>query len=204
MQRIMSTRCTLLSLLVAVAVPLVAVPQALGGRTWTDLSGRKISAEFVRREGDSVHLRRRDGKSLVVPISRLSNVDLKYLDSLPKSESNTTESNRSSSLFGGKKTTTSGSPLQTTVTRQTTVPGQPPVNPEDVAQGLRQIAEVNSRSPLLVTIDYQGKKYKFTSITTALRALENIAKIIKRQAIKARTSRGLPMGGNRTEVKRNR
>jgi len=49
-------------------------------RTWTDVSGKHtIEAEFVSLAGDSVTLRRPDGKELTLPLSRLREADRTFV-----------------------------------------------------------------------------------------------------------------------------
>ena len=48
-------------------------------RTWTSTFGSKIEARLVRRSGDSVILEKADGKSLTVPMDKLSKDDQDYV-----------------------------------------------------------------------------------------------------------------------------
>src|SRR5690606_1636235 len=48
-----------------------APPCAAQQQTWTDVSGRSMTAEFVRLDGTNV-IFRKDGKEVAVPITRLS------------------------------------------------------------------------------------------------------------------------------------
>lgn len=54
-------------------------------RDWSDATGNfKVKAELVKSDGTSVTLRKEDKKEIVVPISRLSEADRKYLESRSK------------------------------------------------------------------------------------------------------------------------
>ena len=54
----------------------VSVPDAGGFRTWTDRSGKfSVEAKFVRIDGSFVILERRDGKTIKVPLDKLSKED---------------------------------------------------------------------------------------------------------------------------------
>ncbi|MEX0820119.1 MAG: PQQ-binding-like beta-propeller repeat protein, partial [Pirellulaceae bacterium] len=46
-----------------------------GIRTWTDMSQRKMRAAFVALDGDQITLRREDGKTVTLPLARLSKAD---------------------------------------------------------------------------------------------------------------------------------
>lgn len=56
-----------------------AVLLPAGARTWTDVKGRKIEAEFVSQTADSVVLKLKNGSEVSVPIKTLSRADLGYL-----------------------------------------------------------------------------------------------------------------------------
>jgi hypothetical protein len=49
-------------------------------RTWVDVSGKfKIEAQFVKVEGDQVELQRTDGKTIKLPLAKLSAADQEYV-----------------------------------------------------------------------------------------------------------------------------
>lgn len=48
-------------------------------RTWTDVKGRKIDAEFVSQDADAVTLKLKNGNEVKVPFTNLSRGDLAYL-----------------------------------------------------------------------------------------------------------------------------
>ena len=55
-------------------------------RTWSDDSGTfQVEAKFVRLDGSNVVLTRKDGKELVVPVSRLSKADRDVVEALKNS-----------------------------------------------------------------------------------------------------------------------
>lgn len=54
-------------------------------RTWSDSTGTfRVEAEFLELKGDTVHLRRTDGKDLEVPLDRLSDADQEIARELAK------------------------------------------------------------------------------------------------------------------------
>jgi hypothetical protein len=54
-------------------------------RTWTDVTGSfKVEAQFVKMDGSNVVLKRKDGKEINVPVSRLSNADQTIVEELKK------------------------------------------------------------------------------------------------------------------------
>ena len=56
---------------------------AAGSRTWTDSSGKfKIEASFAGQEGDSVLLTRTDGKTIKLPLAKLSKEDQDHVAGL--------------------------------------------------------------------------------------------------------------------------
>src|SRR5262249_14578744 len=60
-----------------VAAPTKSAPEM---RIWTDDSKTfQMEAEFVRIEGDKVHLKDKSGNSVTVPIDKLSPADREYL-----------------------------------------------------------------------------------------------------------------------------
>ena len=64
-------------LLLMVAV--LSVSSSLLAREWVDSSGKhKVEAEFVKLEGEVVHLRKANGKVIKMPIGRLSEADQAY------------------------------------------------------------------------------------------------------------------------------
>lgn len=56
-------------------------------RTWTDVKGRKIDAEYVSQTKDSVVLKLKNGKEVTVPFKNLSREDLSHLIELEIEES---------------------------------------------------------------------------------------------------------------------
>ena len=57
-----------------------AIGSMTESRTWSDKSGKfSIDAKFVKKDGDKVVLRKANGKTIPVPMSRLSADDIKYL-----------------------------------------------------------------------------------------------------------------------------
>lgn len=66
------------------------------GRTWTDVDGRKMEADFVSLRGDVVTIRlHRDERRYEVPLSRFSEEDRRYVaDQIRKSEKVETTSSR--------------------------------------------------------------------------------------------------------------
>jgi len=56
-----------------------------GQRTWSDETGKfKIEAEFEKLDGDTVYLKKSDGKKMQIPKSKLSKADQKLIDKLAK------------------------------------------------------------------------------------------------------------------------
>lgn len=56
-------------------------------RTWTDKSGEfNVEATFEELTAEGVHLHRKDGRSIIVPLSRLSTADRDFLGSIPTAE----------------------------------------------------------------------------------------------------------------------
>jgi len=51
-----------------------------GFRIWTDVKGRTVSARLLRMEGDGIVVELRSGKSVTIPLEKLSNRDLDYLN----------------------------------------------------------------------------------------------------------------------------
>lgn len=51
----------------------------VAARTWTDVKGREIEAEYVSQTSDAVVLKLASGKEVTVPIKNLSRADLSYL-----------------------------------------------------------------------------------------------------------------------------
>jgi hypothetical protein len=58
--------------------------RSIENRTWTDVTGSyTIEAAFVRRNGDSVTIRRQaDGGEVDLPLAQLSEADREYVDSV--------------------------------------------------------------------------------------------------------------------------
>jgi len=71
--------------LLALFLPLLASSlTAAGLETWTDTNGRKLQAEYVGRQAESVHLRTQDGAVHAIPFTRLSAADVKRIRLLPE------------------------------------------------------------------------------------------------------------------------
>lgn len=65
------------------AILAVALTTDIAAREWTDTTGKfSVEAELVGVTGDSVRLRRNDGRVIEVPIDKLSARDRSYLESL--------------------------------------------------------------------------------------------------------------------------
>ena len=70
----------------------IGVLQADDKRTWTDNSGKfRLIAELVENDGKTITLRREDGKTVKVPIDRLSKADQDYLKSQTKEASDSAD-----------------------------------------------------------------------------------------------------------------
>lgn len=62
---------------------LVALSTSTAAREWSDITGNfRVEAELVAVRGDSVRLRRGDGRVISVPINKLSDRDRRHLQSL--------------------------------------------------------------------------------------------------------------------------
>ena len=48
-------------------------------RTWTSSDGKKIEAEFIESDGETVTIRRDDGKKFTLPLDRFSEADRKFV-----------------------------------------------------------------------------------------------------------------------------
>ncbi|TWT46988.1 hypothetical protein KOR42_42560 [Thalassoglobus neptunius] len=82
-QQMMNDLTFRLALVPLVVLGMTALAAAEEIRTWQDATGRfKIEAKYVSTEGDTVKLERADGKSIEIPISKLSKEDQDYLDDL--------------------------------------------------------------------------------------------------------------------------
>ena len=46
------------------------------GRTWTNLQGKKLEAEFIRLDGQKAVLKRSGGQTVSIPLSQLSREEL--------------------------------------------------------------------------------------------------------------------------------
>ena len=58
-------------------------------RLWTDATGRfKVEAAFVKVDGGKVHLKRTDGKTLVIPVDKLSKEDQAHVHDLQTQSEN--------------------------------------------------------------------------------------------------------------------
>lgn len=70
--------------LLTVILATIAAGSSLNAREWADSTGTfKVQAAFVRIEGEQVHLKRDDtGDVITVPVSRLSEADRAFLQSL--------------------------------------------------------------------------------------------------------------------------
>lgn len=53
---------------------------SLEARTWTDIQGREIEADYLSQNDKSVVLKLENGKEAVVPFARLSKADLAFLE----------------------------------------------------------------------------------------------------------------------------
>ena len=53
-------------------------------RKWTRKSGKQFEAEFVKREGPVVTLKKPDGTEMIVRMPNLSDEDRKYVNQLTK------------------------------------------------------------------------------------------------------------------------
>lgn len=71
----------LTSLLASVAI------SSSSARTWTDVKGRKIDAEYVSQTKDAVVLKMKNGKEVTVPFKNLSRADLSHLIELEIADS---------------------------------------------------------------------------------------------------------------------
>src|SRR5690606_17915044 len=67
---------------ISAVVVLLALPWCLRAevRTWTDLQGRTVEAEFVRIQGTTVVLKQA-GRTINVPLAQLSAADRQYAES---------------------------------------------------------------------------------------------------------------------------
>lgn len=78
-------------------------------REWKDKSGKfSIEAELVKVDGDKVHLQKEDGKAVVVPLSKLSDADRKFLTDQAQSATATTGEGEKSEKKPAKGKTASG------------------------------------------------------------------------------------------------
>lgn len=69
--------------LLVIAVTLLNT-QSLQARKWTDATGQfSVEADFVRRQGDTVVLRKQNGREIMVPWNKLSPSDQEYASSAP-------------------------------------------------------------------------------------------------------------------------
>ena len=55
-------------------------------RKWTRKNGKEFTAEFVKREGPVVTLKKPDGSEITVKMPGLSDEDRKYVEQLTKSQ----------------------------------------------------------------------------------------------------------------------
>ena len=49
------------------------------GRTWTNLQGKKLEAEFIRLDGQKAVLKRSGGQTVSIPLSQLSREDRDFI-----------------------------------------------------------------------------------------------------------------------------
>jgi hypothetical protein len=63
---------------------LTSLLTAAGLETWTDAQGRKLQAEYLGRQMETVHLRTPDGVTHAIPLTRLSVEDVKRIRQLPE------------------------------------------------------------------------------------------------------------------------
>jgi hypothetical protein len=68
------------------------------GRTWTDIQNRKIEAELVKVDGDSVMLRLADGRELPYPLAKLSPEDRQVAEESQRQVVGKSDENESSAL----------------------------------------------------------------------------------------------------------
>ena len=57
-------------------------------RTWTDLQGRKVDAQFMDRVGDSIRIKNAAGQVFTVPLSRFVEADRKYVEKVANKKIN--------------------------------------------------------------------------------------------------------------------
>ena len=71
---------------VSVALLFVSV-RSLSARKWTNDTGKfSVEAELVEAKGGNVRLRRRDGKIITIPVTKLSKDDQDFVETLGKTE----------------------------------------------------------------------------------------------------------------------
>ena len=64
-------------------------PEIHAMRTWKDATGTfSVEAEFIRFQGNTIELRRKDGRTVKVPVDRLSNEDRAFIDQLQQTLDN--------------------------------------------------------------------------------------------------------------------
>ncbi|MEM9478400.1 MAG: SHD1 domain-containing protein [Verrucomicrobiota bacterium] len=64
---------------------------AVGARTWTSVDGKKIEAEFIETDGETVTIRRDDGRQFTLPLDKLSEADRNFVRKKAKSEEEANE-----------------------------------------------------------------------------------------------------------------
>ncbi len=85
-------------------------------RTWKDVSGKfSIQAEFVSKEGDKVVLKRDNGKTLSILISKLSPEDQKYLAEMAENPFSAAEAETNKNISSNKKSTLGDSSSNNTI-----------------------------------------------------------------------------------------
>ena len=55
------------------------LPPLAQGRTWTNLQGKKLEAEFIRLDGQKAVLKRSGGQTVSIPLSQLSREDRDFI-----------------------------------------------------------------------------------------------------------------------------
>jgi hypothetical protein len=76
--------------LAIIGLGLLFVTITASARTWTDNTGRKIKADIVSADTDSVTVLLKD-KEMKIPLSKLSEADQKYCEEWLKKQDDTEE-----------------------------------------------------------------------------------------------------------------
>src|SRR3954463_9094233 len=64
----------------------VMTASAATSRVWTDTSGRKVEATFIKLEGDTVYIQLATGQVFPLPLAKLSPEDQQIAKTLPPAE----------------------------------------------------------------------------------------------------------------------